>query len=152
MEAPSAGCRSTSLPAIVITAPGRVSTATRQPSSLLSSVAITRLMMSGGVLGAVGTMMRIGFDESDWAWAVCCVRTQVVSINAAPSRWAEFAVAMTYSPRFLLASCDALMVSAHASRRHDNPSVFHAAKSLFSRCEMLDFTGQNAVLSVKARP
>ena len=45
---------------VVPTAPGLFSTMTRQPSALVSAVAMTRLMMSGGVLGAVGTTIRIG--------------------------------------------------------------------------------------------
>ena len=50
---------------MVITAPGLFSTMTRHPSLSVSSAATTRLMMSGGVLGAVGTTMRMAFDGYD---------------------------------------------------------------------------------------
>ena len=54
---------------MVITAPGLFSTMTCQPSLSDNSAATTRLIMSGGVLGAVGTTIRMGFDGNDWATA-----------------------------------------------------------------------------------
>src|SRR5262245_66629218 len=47
----------------------RFSTTIRQPSRSESSPAITRLMMSGGVLALVGTTNRIGLDGNDCAFA-----------------------------------------------------------------------------------
>jgi hypothetical protein len=66
---PSAGCFNTSAPAMVCMAPGRFSTITFQPSVSDTSVAMTRLMMSGGVAGAVGTTMVMTLDGNGCAAA-----------------------------------------------------------------------------------
>jgi hypothetical protein len=54
---------------MVITAPGLFSMMTRQPSLSDSSAAMTRQMMSGGVLGAVGTTIRMMLDGNGCAVA-----------------------------------------------------------------------------------
>jgi hypothetical protein len=56
-------------PPSVRTAPALFSTMTRQPSLSDSSVAITRLMMSGGVAGAVGTTMAMVLEGNGCAAA-----------------------------------------------------------------------------------
>ena len=59
---PSAGCLSTSAPAIVCIAPGLFSTTMRQPSLWVISFATSRLMMSGGVPAAAATVTRMVVD------------------------------------------------------------------------------------------
>src|SRR5882672_3573769 len=68
-EYPSAFCLRMSATPMDWIAPGRFSTTTRQPSLSESSAAMTRLIMSGGVLEPVGTTILIIFDGNGWAAA-----------------------------------------------------------------------------------
>src|SRR5262245_65447975 len=66
---PSAGCLRTSAAAMVVIAPGLLSTMTRQCSVSASSVAMTRLTMSGG-LPVPALTKRLGPGGSGWTLGV----------------------------------------------------------------------------------
>src|SRR4051812_36166343 len=80
IERPSAGCDSTSLAAIVVTPPGRFSTIVRQPSASDSSLAMMRLITSGGVLAEFGATKRMTPEAK-----LCCCACAAAPVRAQTS-------------------------------------------------------------------
>jgi len=130
----------TSEPAMVITAPGRFSTITFQPSPSVSWAAITRLMMSGGVLGAVGTTMRMTFEGNGSAMACETMPRLPMARRSILARvsWEaldEYSIGVFLEERGVLWCCVAFIVSPRQPDGQQKRSAFRPAECYFPQAE-----------------